>query len=275
LAFWNYPREFTPHTFFIIGFGTFGQTAFEYLKSQGICIIFEKELNFQFHHEYTMIEAEGQINNLIELINSKSLKEGSTFPQYFIHGSVEMCLTLLKHFIPELIIPTAPIHVMAEIFKEIIITDLKNLEFTPMDLHPYFVDLSDFPTNLNYLFNEKNKIYFSYAKFDEKCPDSCFGPLNYCPNFHRKKSKTINEFLSQVNLKFPQNSLSITFISHQLKAGLGGIKGNEIISSIQILQDFYSNYPFLLQQAYWNGYITISTVCNCHGVLEAYLLQKF
>jgi len=71
---------------------------------------------------------------------------------------------------------------------------------------------------------EQGTLFFFYAREGEICPDGCPSPREYCPTFERKKLKTITEHVREL-----RHTISgWVFESHQMKPGIGGLKGIEV-----------------------------------------------
>ncbi len=127
-------------------------------------------------------------------------------------------------------------------------------------------------------------LFFSYAKEGEICPDGCPGPRDRCPTFGRKKPETITEYTGKLVDKFP----GWVFESHQMKPGIGGLKGEELKQNLLEIMEFVKKV-----QENKNGdkdrdksrteddggnkaekigerAFFISTTCTCHGVLNLF-----
>jgi len=166
----------------------------------------------------------------------------------------------LKIKTPNYIVPTAPIHVILEVIKVFINQEFPNISLSPIKT------LSSFqkPDEMFIFSFDKSEIYLSYASWDEKCPDNCPSPLDYCPFHKRKKPITISEFLEQQLVK----NKYFGFKSTQIGPGYGGIEGKLIKNQLEKLFNFIerNSNDFPVE-------ILVGTTCNCHGVLSG--LQLF
>lgn len=197
----------------------------------------------------------------------EKIKPGQIF---FLNYDVSVLFDIIFKINPEFIIPVIPIHLMANlIYKFLKLNLLSDTNSTKE-----FVNNTKSELILNYNL-EQGVVYLSYAKIDEICPDNCFGPLNYCPNFKRRKLVTITEYLKNyfkivdhfIIRKNDKLKVIIIFESYQLTAGLGGIKGIDLLSSLNKLR---KNLNELLNQEFK---LIIATTCNCHGVINFYKKQ--
>ena len=68
-------------------------------------------------------------------------------------------------------------------------------------------------------FAAKDTLYLSYAKWDEKCPENCNAPLDYCPVHKRNKPFTVIDIIKNAY----DSELLYSFESEQLAPGIGGI----------------------------------------------------
>lgn len=256
-------REFN----LIIGMGKFGKIAFDHFKTSehGLIIVTDKdpslanELGIPMQPDITSVmkKIEDFKNN-----NSKPLKKG---PQsYFIEIDLTKNQTklqkLVMKYIPEWIIPVAPIHIAAILLQR----NIEAHNFNPDIPDFQFQEIiSDIPQHLILRSDPfKGVIILSYAEENEICPEDCFGPESYCPNFGRPKEYTITEIVSKLSLKYK----GFIFESHQIKEGLGGLKGIEFIKSIESLLEFLNNPD--------KPVFFIATTCNCHGVINLFFKKN-
>ncbi|MDY9925542.1 hypothetical protein [Methanosarcina sp.] len=117
---------------------------------------------------------------------------------------------------------------------------------------------------------EHGMLFFSYAREGEICPDGCPGPRDKCPTFGRKKPKTITEYTRELIRTIP----GWVFESHQMKPGIGGLKGVEFKRNMLEIREFVSKLQEdgsakksekLEDRAFF-----IATTCTCHGVLNIF-----
>ncbi|WP_269851680.1 hypothetical protein [Methanosarcina horonobensis] len=83
---------------------------------------------------------------------------------------------------------------------------------------------------------EDGMLFFSYAREGEICLDGCPGPRDRCPTFGRKKPKTITEYTGEL----VHTISGWVFESHQMKPGIGGLKGVEFKQNILEIMEFVS-----------------------------------
>lgn len=117
---------------------------------------------------------------------------------------------------------------------------------------------------------EYGMLFFSYAREGEICPDGCPGPRDRCPTFGRKKPKTITEYTRELVRTIP----GWVFESHQMKPGIGGLKGVEFKQNMLEILGFVSSFqgggsekkPEKIEDRTF----FIATTCTCHGVLNLF-----
>jgi hypothetical protein len=203
-------------------------------------------------------------------IDELKIKELLPRKSYFLNQDMEIIYDLIPILNPEYIIPVVPIHLMATLVISLLNENSINLK-SNKKLAEYLIINGNQDLMLSHN-AEQGVIYFSHAKLEEICPDSCAGPLNYCPNFKREKDVTITQYLKDfysTNEIFKIEStdiVNITIIieSRQLKAGLGGLKGKEIN---KIFKKLKNNLEYLNTQ---KCNVFIATTCACHGVANFY-----
>jgi hypothetical protein len=175
----------------------------------------------------------------------------------FTVGEIPLLEQILQIRKPLYLLPIAPIHVMMELIKDYLSKQIPSIQI--ISQKPT-ISTKLFPEEL-FSFEIKNTLYFSYAKWDEKCPENCPAPLDYCHVHHRKKPKTVREILE--DLKSQSNLLS--FESTQLAPGLGGINGESLFKEmpfhVKNIKNLKENQEYSL---------LISTSCRCHGVVDAF-----
>ncbi|TFF92819.1 MAG: hypothetical protein EU544_06805 [Promethearchaeota archaeon] len=245
----------------IAGGGKFGLKAIQYgLDHNYVIIVIDSDPNC----------AAANISNVISKSRQEVLSKKNELPPdkiYFIQDDILILDSLIKELRPEYVIPVVPIHLLAVLIKKQLKPFSLSLESAPSCL-------KDFLSNANpelILSNDPKKgvIYLSYAKGDEICPENCMGPPGYCPNFDREKPITITKYLQESfkvsgNFQIHSNhkkALIIILESQQLTAGLGGLKGSDLLNVFDNLQ---ANLSILKKEFY----LAIATTCNCHGVLN-------
>ena len=125
--------------------------------------------------------------------------------------------------------------------------------------------LKEIPENLNVVNQNFKSFYYSYATFDEVCPEDCPGPVGYCPNFLRKKPITVSDFVKTLFSFSTSEYQPVFFESTQIIPGLGGIESCNLKDGLEKIMQTLQN-PKLVKK------IIISTTCNCHGVSSVYTL---
>ncbi len=253
----------------IFGFGKFGRIAFDYLKSRYKCLVIDPSFNKYAKNIEADIEFFPNLDDFIQnLKEKKHNKDLNT--NYAIKGSVRELSDILLNFIPKFLIPTAPVHVMAETIKEMYSQKLIEPSNSQPDFEAFLTNqLKNRPKNLNIINQNSKHLYFSYADKDELCPDNCSGPLDYCPNFQKEKPMAISEFVKEVFCTNKKDQVqeskydAVCFESIQIIPGLGGIESTEIINGLQMIKSLMVQNQILEK-------IIISTTCNCHGVTTIY-----
>ncbi|MGQ4875363.1 MAG: hypothetical protein ACP6IY_14960 [Promethearchaeia archaeon] len=246
----------------VVGGGKFGKKAVEYgLKHNYSIIVIDNR-----HNCIVNSSADKIFNNYDEFLKKiNNLTENKVF---LLISDVSITYKLIKDFLPGLIIPVVPIHLMANIIIQFLRENSINLKASPSQTLE-FIKNSNPDLILGYNPN-KGTIYLSYAKENEICPDNCTGPPDYCPNFKREKPITITDFVrNQFSMsklyKFDvnNNKIIISIESSQLTSGLGGLKGTDVESIINNLKKDLSLFQYGIKLA-------IATTCNCHGVINFY-----
>jgi len=225
------------------------------MEDKILSFIIDNDANCLLAKEYPKMKIE-EAHKIILLDSSQIQSEQEQKNVYFIEGDIKTVYELLKLKTPNYLIPTAPIHVIFEIIKVFINSNFPNINLTPIKPRSSFKK----PEEMFVFSFDNPEIYLSYAGWDEKCPDNCPSPLDYCPFHKRSKPITVSDFLEQQLAK----SNYFGFKSTQIGPGYGGIEGNLIKMQLDKLSNFIkrnlNNDPME---------ILIGTTCNCHGVLSA------
>ncbi|TFF99690.1 MAG: hypothetical protein EU541_04280 [Promethearchaeota archaeon] len=247
----------------IAGGGKFGKKALDFAKTRNFHTIIIDKNPYCLASEYVS-ETFVELDKLLERFK-KSREPNLFLLQKDISTINNLILNTEIQF--EYIIPVVPIHLMALIIKNLLNDHSYDIntakELCLQATHNFKEDLL-----LNHIC-EQGVIYLSYAKEGEICPDDCPGPPNYCPNFDREKPVTITQYVKNyfnVSDTFSfikdKKRIIITIHSHQLKSGLGGLKGKEVTEVISNLSD---NLGYILKNKLE---LIIGTTCNCHGVIN-------
>jgi hypothetical protein len=204
----------------IVGGGRFGVEAAEYLRKHG--------------REFVIVDKDRNCYAVKKL----RLKRGLGEEECFVEGDMNVVVELIEKLNPELVFPTAPLHIAAELAR------------VKFNLHPWleFVDciLSGLPPRV-VISAGRGSVVVSYNR-DQDCLPKCPSP-DICPVTKIKKPCPMYELVGYAN---PEG---FVLVSHQLEPGLGALKGSE-------LRKF-------LNWAERKDRFTIATACRCHGVITA------
>ncbi len=211
---------------------------------------------------------------------------------YFYKMDLQGIPFLFTFGIPEYIIPAVPCHAVAYMLADLLefpkqegrIREIqKNSPISELSIGPADSELTLFFETIADVFPEdiivgrypkQGMLFFSYAREGEICPDGCPGPREYCPTFGRKKPKTITEYTRELRHVL----CGWVFESHQMKSGIGGLKGMElknnlleILEFIRSIQDEGSEKEF---EKLEKRIFFIATTCTCHGVLNLFYVTR-
>ncbi|WP_457557788.1 hypothetical protein [Candidatus Harpocratesius sp.] len=189
----------------------------------------------------------------------------------FILGDIEIVMHFLEEIPFEYLIPVVPIHVMKEILLRSLNKWFPKIDFKDGVIPPIPTDL--IPKELQIFSDNSHTLFFSYAKWEEKCPINCSGPLGYCPIHKRLKPISITD-LCRTAWPNPSNFL---FESYQLAPGIGGIPSIEIREKQTKLRNLCEkklNAPREIKSAKLSEVILVCTTCNCHGVASGLTYVK-
>lgn len=249
----------------IAGGGKFGKKALDYGKKNDYKTILIDNNPNCFCAEYATQKFE-TVNDFYSKM--EKIKPGQVF--LLIHD-ISIIYELIIKINPEYVIPVIPIHLSAQIIEKFMD------EKTQINLAPDKDSTKKFINNISedlFLTHnlEEGVAYLSYAKIDEICPDNCFGPKDFCPNFKRNKPITITDYFKTYykldnNFRIIKNGTTriiIIFESYQLTSGLGGLKGEDLKIT---LDELNNNLDLITSQ---NFNLVIATTCNCHGVVNFY-----
>ncbi|MBD3215406.1 MAG: hypothetical protein GF311_22545 [Candidatus Lokiarchaeota archaeon] len=245
----------------IAGGGKFGQKAVEYAQKLNYkTLLIDKNPDC-----FASTRIQTTFNKVDTLL--RDFENYTTGDMIFLNDNVSTINKLLLNIQFEYIIPVVPIHLTAVIIK-------KYFNSLDIKVHPNPKCVEKYTSKINpelLLDSVKDSatIYLSYAKRDEICPENCSGPPNFCPNFDREKPITITNYLTKLfnvpeQIRFSKDEKKVYFLikSYQLKAGLGGLKGEDITKVFKVINDNSAYF----KKDYYD--IIISTSCNCHGVIS-------
>jgi hypothetical protein len=207
----------------IVGGGKYGCKAIEYLrkKRRGFALV-DKDPNCLAVKKYKLKAAE-QVG-----------AEG----EHFFEGGIAKVLELIERLKPELVFPTAPIHIAAELAKS-------KFPLAPWD---EVIDciLANLPPSV-VLQAGKGSLIVSYNR-DKDCLENCEAP-EVCPSTRKRKPCTMDRLMQ---FAYPE---SIILLSHQLAPGMGALKGGELL-------EFFA-------QVEKKDKFVVATACACHGFFAA------
>ncbi len=243
----------------IFGGGKFGSQFIESMEDPILSFIIDNDTNCLLAKKYPKMK----IEDAHKTISKSNIENQSKHEQnkiFFIEGNLTTVYDFFKMKTPNYLVPTAPIHVIFELIKVFINKKFPNINLTQIKPNSSFQKPDEM-----FLFSFDNpEVYLSYAGWDEKCPDNCPSPLEYCPFHKRKKPITVSDFLEQQLEK----NYYFGFKSTQIGPGYGGIEGKLIKKQLDKLSNFIkqNSNKFPIE-------ILVGTTCNCHGVLSG--LQLF
>lgn len=250
------------NSYFILGAGKFGQIALDYvLKQPGLPYILIIDRNID-------IKLEG-FQNASSLMNIYDTLSTELKRRFFIQKEIDVVAEILQHGFPEFLIPAVPIHAVAYIIKSLIVYYQPDIHFqSTIPIDQWDRIIQSIPNEVLLSQDRTNGvILLSWAKFDEICSPNCPAPIDFCPYHKRVKSQTITDLCKKMIL---HGVHSYIIESHQVKAGLGMIHGNELkntlLSYLKKLKNDMENAQTHLA--------TIATTCNCHGVINAFMCSR-
>ncbi|RLI76105.1 hypothetical protein DRP05_13510 [Archaeoglobales archaeon] len=212
----------------IVGGGKYGSEAVEYLlkHSKPFIVVDENEECFAVK------------NFELASINKVDEVDLSSSKNYFLKGGMKEALEIIEKLKPEYVFTTAPIHVAAALVKE-----KYSLKEWNEGINCILVGIP-FKVVISV---GKGSVVVSYNR-DKACKPKCEAP-DVCPITKIKKPCPMYELL-----RFASPT-GIILQSHQLKPGLGALKGKEVLE--------------MLEGCHGKDKIVIGTACRCHGVVTA------
>jgi hypothetical protein len=225
---------------------------------------------------------------------AKEKKQGDNEHEaYFYKMDIHNAPLLFSFGIPEYIIPAVPCHAIAYILADLLdfpeqqagtkeirrnCSPVCELSIGPEDsgFMSFFKSIeAAFPEDvIAGSYPEQGMLFFSYARDGEICPDGCPGPREYCPTFGRKKPKTITEYARELRHTIP----GWVFESHQMKPGIGGLRGIELKKNLLEIYEFIrrlqENKSIKEFERIENRTFFIATTCTCHGVLNLFCVKQ-
>jgi hypothetical protein len=215
---------------------------------------------------------------------------------YFYKMDLENTPFLLNLGIPEYIIPAVPCHAVAYMLPDLLKLPLEagknenpeetqnksqkeSRPVTELFIRPenerfmaFFEKLAaSFPEDvIAGRYPEYGMLFFSYAREGEVCTDGCPGPRDRCPTFGRIKPETITEYAGKLRRNLP----GWVFESHQMKPGIGGLKGRDfkrnLLEILEFSRKFKANTGGERFENLEDRTFFVATTCTCHGVLNLF-----
>ncbi len=218
----------------VFGGGKYGLEAVEYLLSRNRSfIVVDVDSKCLVAKNYDLTRVNIRDVEKLKFITEKDHSEG-----YFIEGGVFEALKVIELLKPEHIFPTAPIHLSAALIQE------------KFKLNPWFegVDtiLSGLPPKV-IVSAGRGSVVVTYNR-DYECQPNCSAP-DRCPVTGILKPAPMYRLLE---FAVPKGFI---LQSHQLKPGIGALKGDE--------------FDLLVKWAYGKKELIVGTACRCHGVVTA------
>ncbi len=207
----------------VIGGGKFGCKAIEYLIERG--------------RNFVVIDMNPECE-AVKRFDLEMTTDTKHKGRYFIQGDISKVLELIETLKPELVFPTAPIHIAAELAR------------VKFNLKPWIEEvdriIAGIPAKV-IVSCGKGTVVVSYNR-DKKCLENCPAP-DICPVTKIKKPCPMYDLIS---FAYPD---AFVLISEQLKPGLGALKGRDLIEFLEFARD---------KQKF-----VVATSCKCHGVITA------
>ncbi len=154
---------------------------------------------------------------------------------------VEYLAMLKSSDLPDMIIPSVPIHLAYQWIKQQI--SLRQIP-VPSEI------ISCLP---NPMTGKTGEVYMSYADFI--CPDNCPEPAEICTFTREARKGTLYKLLESLS---DEKFTSIVVRSRQLAPGIGGYTPQALSDALE-------------QVRHSEKAILFSTACRCHGVMHAFL----
>ena len=153
-----------------------------------------------------------------------------------------------KTDLPDWIVPAVPIHMAYQWVQNELLPD-------------FFIQLETIPIQIisrlpNPMIGKDKQVYMSVADFI--CPDNCPEPETVCTVTQKPRPYSLFEHLSELS---DDRFVSVVIRSRQLAPGVGGFKPEVLFSALQQVKNAGSSILF-------------STACRCHGVMNAFSIEK-
>ncbi len=241
-------------------------------------------------------KGESKEENKGKSIELERKEENTGSKAYFYKMDLDSIPFLLGLGIPEYVIPAVPCHAVSYMLPYLLKLPLESWEHgspeeilsenqsksrpvTELFIRPEDKRLMAFFNKLAASFPEDviagsypdyGMLFFSYAREGEICPDGCPGPRDRCPTFGRKKPETVTEYAERLLRNLP----GWVFESHQMKPGIGGLKGTELRQNLLEILEFLRKFKDYRNEERFenleNRTFFVATTCTCHGVLNLF-----
>ncbi|MBO8181354.1 MAG: hypothetical protein H0Z28_01005 [Archaeoglobus sp.] len=216
----------------VFGGGKYGVEAIEYLLSRNRSfIVVDVDTKCLAVKNYSLQRV--PIRDVEKLKLRRGEVEG-----YFVEGGIFEALKIIEELKPEHVFPTAPIHLSAALIQE------------KFKLNPWFEGIDSVLPGLPakvIVSVGRGSIVVTYNR-DYECQPNCSAP-DRCPVTGILKPAPMYRMLEFAAPK------GFILQSHQLKPGIGALKGNEL--------------ELLIKWAYGKNELIVGTACRCHGVITA------
>ncbi|MDQ1252497.1 MAG: hypothetical protein QG646_1618 [Euryarchaeota archaeon] len=293
--------------YLVIGGGKVGTNFLEYAINNKFpfVLVVDRDKNAPASRDAKVLKNESELVNLLKSRAASLPIKAELFPSlkqerekinnepkaYFYKMDIHHIPFLFTLGIPEYIIPAVPCHAVAYMLADLLefpkqetgSKKIRNIAISELSIRPENSGLMSFFKNIEAVFPEdiiagrypeQGMLFFSYAREGEICSDACPGPRESCPAFGREKPKTITEYAKELRLTIP----GWVFESHQMKPGIGGLKGIELKKNLLEILEFKRSF-----QENGNGkefeklesrIFFIATTCTCHGVLNLFYVTQ-
>lgn len=243
----------------IAGGGSFAMQAANYFKKKGTIPIFIDPDENCMASENAMSIPHDELVKGIQ--NSKK--------PIHVLSSIENAFHSLNVLDPRPIylVPAAPVNIMAKIFVTCM-TEYKIQYIQSSEMLSSIFNCAREKDDYTITLNEDEGVgIISYAPEGKICPPSCPGSIDHCPH----RGGRVERQPLFANLRACANPATKKlenwiFESRQLAPGVGGIPWDELVEFNSYLQVLKENEESRLN-------IMVGTACNCHGVLNGFVIN--
>lgn len=295
--------------YLVIGGGKIGTNFLEYaIKNKfPFTLIIDRDENAPASKKAKVLKDESELINLFKNKAAESLpekapdspsaeekKQRDNEPEaYFYKMNIHSVPLLFSFGIPEYIIPAVSCHAVAHMLADFFefpepeantkkirqnspsVCELSIMTEDSASMSFFKSIEASFPEDvISGSYPEQGMLFFSYAREGEICPDGCPGPREFCPTYGRKKPKTVTEYTRELRRTIP----GWVFESHQMKPGIGGLKGIELkknlLEILEFIRRLQENKSVIEFKGIENRTFFIATTCTCHGVLNLFCVKQ-